>query len=156
MSTRPLGSLRVALAQVAAGLEREENIRRALRLMRDARFERAAPGRTYDCSPVFDTDGNYLGKQRMIHILKRDEAQRGRASLLGTGYGLSAPFFFRSTWMEHPGRNEKVTTLFTPEGTSSVSGVELEKVSGSEASTQVDIHLGDITRRSQLRCDCSG
>jgi beta-ureidopropionase len=33
-------------------------------------FERAAPGRTYDCSPVFDTDGNYLGKQRMTHILE--------------------------------------------------------------------------------------
>jgi beta-ureidopropionase len=33
-------------------------------------FERAAPGRTYDCSPVFDTDGNYRGKQRMSHILE--------------------------------------------------------------------------------------
>jgi beta-ureidopropionase len=127
MSAGPLGSLRIALAQVAAGPEREENVSRALRMMRDARdagaqlivfpemsvdpffpqyraekryfdwaepvpgplterfgeqaallgiatvinvFERAAPGRTYDCSPVFDTDGNYLGKQRMIHILE--------------------------------------------------------------------------------------
>jgi len=33
-------------------------------------FERAAPGRYYDCSPVFDADGNYLGKQRMTHILE--------------------------------------------------------------------------------------
>jgi N-carbamoylputrescine amidase len=121
------GSLRIALAQVAAGPEREENIGRALRLMADAAhagaqlivfpemsvdpffpqyradkryfdwagpvpgpltdrfqeqaaslriatvinvFERAAPGRTYDCSPVFDTDGNYCGKQRMSHILE--------------------------------------------------------------------------------------
>jgi beta-ureidopropionase len=33
-------------------------------------FERAGPGRYYDCSPVFDVDGNYLGKQRMTHILE--------------------------------------------------------------------------------------
>jgi N-carbamoylputrescine amidase len=33
-------------------------------------FERAAPGRYYDCSPVFGTDGSYLGKQRMTHILE--------------------------------------------------------------------------------------
>ena len=33
-------------------------------------FERAAPGRYYDCSPVFDAGGNYLGKQRMTHILE--------------------------------------------------------------------------------------
>jgi N-carbamoylputrescine amidase len=33
-------------------------------------FERAAPGRYYDCSPVFDSAGNYLGKQRMNHILE--------------------------------------------------------------------------------------
>jgi beta-ureidopropionase len=119
--------LRIALAQVAVGPEREDNIHKALRMMRDARdagaqlivfpemsvdpffpqyraekryfdwaepvpgpltdrfqveaaklgiatvinvFERAAPGRTFDCSPVFDTDGNYLGKQRMTHILE--------------------------------------------------------------------------------------
>ena len=33
-------------------------------------FERAGPGRYYDCSPVFDGNGNYLGKQRMTHILE--------------------------------------------------------------------------------------
>ncbi len=33
-------------------------------------FERAAPGRYYDCSPVFGMDGSYLGKQRMTHILE--------------------------------------------------------------------------------------
>jgi N-carbamoylputrescine amidase len=33
-------------------------------------FERAAPGRYYDCSPVFSEDGSYLGKQRMTHILE--------------------------------------------------------------------------------------
>jgi beta-ureidopropionase len=33
-------------------------------------FERAAPGRYYDCSPVFDANGTYLGKQRMTHILE--------------------------------------------------------------------------------------
>lgn len=33
-------------------------------------FERAGPGRYYDCSPVFDTGGDYLGKQRMTHILE--------------------------------------------------------------------------------------
>ena len=33
-------------------------------------FERAAPGQYYDCSPVFDSDGNYLGKQRMTHVLE--------------------------------------------------------------------------------------
>jgi N-carbamoylputrescine amidase len=33
-------------------------------------FERAGPGRYYDCSPVFDSEGNYLGKQRMTHILE--------------------------------------------------------------------------------------
>jgi N-carbamoylputrescine amidase len=33
-------------------------------------FERAAPGRYFDCSPVFDQDGSYLGKQRMTHILE--------------------------------------------------------------------------------------
>jgi N-carbamoylputrescine amidase len=33
-------------------------------------FERAAPGRYYDCSPVFGADGDYLGKQRMTHILE--------------------------------------------------------------------------------------
>jgi N-carbamoylputrescine amidase len=33
-------------------------------------FERAAPGRYFDCSPVFDMDGSYLGKQRMTHILE--------------------------------------------------------------------------------------
>ena len=33
-------------------------------------FERAAPGRYYDCSPVFDLHGRYLGKQRMTHILE--------------------------------------------------------------------------------------
>ncbi len=31
-------------------------------------FERAAPGEHYDCSPVIDADGNYLGKSRMMHI----------------------------------------------------------------------------------------
>jgi N-carbamoylputrescine amidase len=121
------GQLHVALAQVALGPEREENVGRALRMMADAAeagaslivfpemsvdpffpqyraekryfdwgvpvpgplthrfqeqaaslglatvvnlFERAAPGRYYDCSPVFDGDGNYLGKQRMTHILE--------------------------------------------------------------------------------------
>jgi beta-ureidopropionase len=119
--------LRVALAQIVAGHEREENIGHALRMMDDAAraqadlivfpemsvdpffpqyraqkrffdwggpvpgpltdrfqdragtlglatvinvFERAAPGRYYDCSPVFDRDGTYLGKQRMTHILE--------------------------------------------------------------------------------------
>jgi beta-ureidopropionase len=119
--------LRIALAQVAVGPEREDNVEKALRMMADAAeagaqlivfpemsvdpffpqyraekryfdwgvpvpgpltdrfqeqaamlglatvinlFERAAPGRYYDCSPVFDTDGNYLGKQRMTHILE--------------------------------------------------------------------------------------
>jgi len=33
-------------------------------------FERAALGRYFDCSPVFDTEGRYLGKQRMTHILE--------------------------------------------------------------------------------------
>jgi beta-ureidopropionase len=120
-------TLRIALAQVAIGPEREENVARALRMMADAAaaeaqlivfpemsvdpffpqyraekryfdwgvpvpgpladrfqeqatllglaavinvFERAAPGRYYDCSPVFDIDGSYLGKQRMTHILE--------------------------------------------------------------------------------------
>jgi beta-ureidopropionase len=120
-------NLRVALAQVAVGPEREDNVRKALRMMADAAgagaqlivfpemsvdpffpqyraekryfdwgtpvpgrltgrfqeqaanlglatvinvFERAAPGRYYDCSPVFDRDGNYAGKQRMTHILE--------------------------------------------------------------------------------------
>ncbi len=119
--------LRIALAQVAVGPEREENVGRALRLMADAAaagaqlvvfpemsvdpffpqyragkryfdwgtplpgplsdrfqaeasrlgiatvinlFERAAPGRYFDCSPVFDIRGTYLGKQRMTHILE--------------------------------------------------------------------------------------
>ena len=119
--------LRIALAQVAVGPEREDNVQKALRLMADAAaagaqlivfpemsvdpffpqyraekryfdwgvpvpgpltdrfqeqaatlglatvvnlFERAAPGRYFDCSPVFDMDGNYLGKQRMTHILE--------------------------------------------------------------------------------------
>jgi beta-ureidopropionase len=120
-------TLRIALAQVAVGREREENVVRALRMMEDAAragaqlivfpemsvdpffpqyraekrffdwgvpvpgpltdrfqeqatilgiaavinvFERAAPGRYYDCSPVFGADGDYLGKQRMTHILE--------------------------------------------------------------------------------------
>ncbi len=119
--------LRIALAQVAVGPEREDNVQKALRLMAEAAaagaqlivfpemsvdpffpqyraekryfdwgvpvpgpltdrfqeqaatlglatvvnlFERAAPGRYFDCSPVFDMDGNYLGKQRMTHILE--------------------------------------------------------------------------------------
>jgi len=123
--------LRVAMAQVAVGPDREENIGRALRMMTDAAaasptaeaqlivfpemsvdpffpqyraqkryfdwagpvpgpltdyfqeqsaalglatvinvFERAAPGRYYDCSPVFGSDGTYLGKQRMTHVLE--------------------------------------------------------------------------------------
>jgi beta-ureidopropionase len=120
-------TLRIALAQVAVGPERQDNVAKALRMMADAAqagaqliafpemsvdpffpqyraeqrffdwgipvpgpltdrfqaqaarlglatvinvFERAAPGRYYDCSPVFDTSGNYLGKQRMTHILE--------------------------------------------------------------------------------------
>jgi beta-ureidopropionase len=120
-------NLRLALAQVAVGPEREENVGRALRMMVDAEkagaqlivfpemsvdpffpqyradkryfdwgtavpgpladrfqeqamslglatvinlFERAAPGRYFDCSPVFDMNGNYAGKQRMAHILE--------------------------------------------------------------------------------------
>jgi beta-ureidopropionase len=120
-------NLRVALAQVAVGPEREENVSRALRMMADAAaagtqlivfpemsvdpffpqyraekrffdwgvpvpgpltdrfqqeaarlglaavinlFERDTPGRYFDCSPVFDTEGRYLGKQRMTHILE--------------------------------------------------------------------------------------
>jgi beta-ureidopropionase len=120
-------ALRIALAQMAVGPEREENVIRALRMMEDAAqagaqlivfpemsvdpffpqyraekrffdwgmpvpgpltdrfqeqavilglatvinvFERAAPGRYYDCSPVFDANGTYLGKQRMTHILE--------------------------------------------------------------------------------------
>lgn len=31
-------------------------------------YERAGPGRYYDCSPVIDADGRLLGKSRMIHI----------------------------------------------------------------------------------------
>jgi N-carbamoylputrescine amidase len=121
------GSLRIALAQVAVGPEREDNVQKALQMMSDAAaagaqlivfpemsvdpffpqyraqkryfdwgtpvpgpltdrfqlhaaalglatvinvFERAAPGRYYDCSPVFGNDGSYLGKQRMTHILE--------------------------------------------------------------------------------------
>lgn len=120
-------NLRIALAQVAVGLHREDNVHKALRMMHDAAqaraelivfpemsvdpffpqyraekhffdwgvpvpgpltdrfrdqaaclglatvinvFERAAPGRYYDCSPVFGVDGDYLGKQRMTHILE--------------------------------------------------------------------------------------
>ena len=120
-------TVRIALAQVAVGPEREDNVSKALRLMADAAeggaqlivfpemsvdpffpqyrtekrffdwgtpvpgpltdrfqeqaatlglaavinvFERAAPGRYFDCSPVFDQDGSYLGKQRMTHILE--------------------------------------------------------------------------------------
>ena len=33
-------------------------------------YERAGPGRYFDCSPVFDMGGNYVGKQRMTHILE--------------------------------------------------------------------------------------
>jgi beta-ureidopropionase len=120
-------TLRIALAQVAVGPEREDNVQKALGMMVDAAaagaqlvvfpemsvdpffpqyraekryfdwgtpvpgpltdrfreqaaalgvatvinlFERAAPGRYYDCSPVFGADGSYLGKQRMTHILE--------------------------------------------------------------------------------------
>jgi N-carbamoylputrescine amidase len=120
-------SLRIALAQVAVGPHREDNVQRALHMMDDAAhagakliifpemsvdpffpqyraekrffdwgvpvpgpltdrfqdeaarlglatvinvFEPAAPGRYYDCSPVFGIDGQYLGKQRMMHILE--------------------------------------------------------------------------------------
>lgn len=120
-------TLRIALAQVAVGPEREENVARALCMMEEAAradaqlivfpemsvdpffpqyradkrffdwgvpvpgpltdrfqeqatilgiatvinvFERAAAGRYYDCSPVFGAEGNYLGKQRMTHILE--------------------------------------------------------------------------------------
>ncbi|MGD9048391.1 MAG: nitrilase-related carbon-nitrogen hydrolase [Anaerolineae bacterium] len=120
-------TLRVALAQVAVGPHREDNVTKALRMMEDAAqagaqlivfpemsldpffpqyraekrffdwgvpvpgpltdrfqeqaaslglatvinvFERAAPGRYYDCSPAFGPDGDYLGKQRMTHILE--------------------------------------------------------------------------------------
>jgi N-carbamoylputrescine amidase len=120
-------NLRLALAQVAVGREREENVGRALRMMADAAgagaqlvvfpemsvdpffpqyraqkryfdwgvpvpgpltdrfqtqaadlgiatvinlYERAGPGRYFDCSPVFDMGGNYVGKQRMTHILE--------------------------------------------------------------------------------------
>lgn len=31
-------------------------------------YERAAPGEYYDCSPVLDADGSYLGCSRMAHI----------------------------------------------------------------------------------------
>jgi N-carbamoylputrescine amidase len=119
--------MRMALAQVAVGPERADNVTKALRMMADAAaagaqlivfpemsvdpffpqyradkrffdwgvpvpgpltdrfqeqaallglatvvnlFERAAPGRYYDCSPVFDAAGNYLGVQRMTHILE--------------------------------------------------------------------------------------
>jgi beta-ureidopropionase len=120
-------NLRLALAQVAVGPQREENVSHALHMMADARnagaqlivfpemsvdpffpqyradkryfdwatpvpgpltarfqeqaatlglativnlFEWAGPGRYFDCSPVFDIGGNYLGKQRMTHILE--------------------------------------------------------------------------------------
>jgi beta-ureidopropionase len=120
-------NLRIALAQLAVGSHREDNVQRALGMMADAAeagaqlivfpemsvdpffpqyraekrhfdwgvpvpgaltdrfreqsamlglatvinvFERAAPGRYYDCSPVFDADGKYLGKQRMMHVLE--------------------------------------------------------------------------------------
>jgi beta-ureidopropionase len=120
-------NLRIALAQVAVGPHREDNVQRALRMMDDAAqagaelivfpemsvdpffpqyraekhffdwgvpvpgpltnrfqeraahlslatvinvFEREAPGRYYDCSPVFGENGRYLGKQRMMHILE--------------------------------------------------------------------------------------
>ena len=119
--------LRIALAQVAVGPHREDNIQKALKMMAHAAqagaelvvfpemsvdpffpqyradkvyfdwavpvpgpltdrfqalaadlglatvinlYERAAPGRYYDCSPVFGIDGSYLGKQRMTHILE--------------------------------------------------------------------------------------
>jgi predicted amidohydrolase len=119
--------MRIALAQVAVGPEREDNLQRAMHRMAEAAeagaqlivfpemsvdpffpqyradkqffdwgvpipgpltdrlgdqaaklglatvvnlFERAGPGRYFDCSPVFDTNGNYLGKQRMTHILE--------------------------------------------------------------------------------------
>ncbi len=120
-------NLRVALAQLAVGPHREDNVQKALGMMADAAgagaqlivfpemsvdpffpqyradkryfdwgvpvpgaltdrfqeqsailglatvinlFERAGPGRYHDCSPVFDMDGNYLGKQRMMHVLE--------------------------------------------------------------------------------------
>jgi beta-ureidopropionase len=120
-------SLRIGLAQIVVGPDREDNVQKALRMMDDAAqagaqlivfpemsvdpffpqyraekryfdwgvpvpgpltdrfqqrtaalglaavinvFERAAPGCYYDCSPVFHTDGSYLGKQRMTHILE--------------------------------------------------------------------------------------
>lgn len=31
-------------------------------------FEKGEPGRYYDCSPVIDSSGNYLGKSQMMHI----------------------------------------------------------------------------------------
>ena len=120
-------TLRIALAQVAVGPHREDNIQKALKMMAHAAqagaelvvfpemsvdpffpqyradkryfdwavpvpgpltdrfqalaadlglatvinlYERAAPGRYYDCSPVLSIDGSYLGKQRMTHILE--------------------------------------------------------------------------------------
>jgi N-carbamoylputrescine amidase len=120
-------TLRIALAQVAVGPHRKDNVQKALRMMADAAqagaelvvfpemsvdpffpqyraekryfdwgvtvpgpladrfqaqagelgiatvinlYERAAPGRYYDCSPVFSINGDYLGKQRMTHILE--------------------------------------------------------------------------------------
>jgi N-carbamoylputrescine amidase len=121
------GNVCIALAQVAVGPHREDNVQKALQMMDDASqagaelivfpemsldpffpqyraekrffdwgvpvpgpltdrfgeratrlglatvinlFEWAAPGRYYDCSPVFGTGGEYLGKQRMTHILE--------------------------------------------------------------------------------------
>jgi beta-ureidopropionase len=120
-------NLSIALAQIAVGPERRENVNKALRMMADASkagaqlivfpemsvdpffpqyraekryfdwavpvpgpltdrfqeqaatlglatvpnlFERGGPGCYYDCSPVFDVDGNYLGQQRMNHVLE--------------------------------------------------------------------------------------
>ena len=124
--------LRIALAQVAVGPHREDNIQKALKMMAHAAqagaelvvfpemsvdpffpqyradkryfdwavpvpgpltdrfqdqsadlglatvinlYERAAPGRYYDCSPVFGKDGSYLGKQRMTHVLEGPGSQ---------------------------------------------------------------------------------
>jgi hypothetical protein len=54
-------TLRIALAQAAVRPHREDNIRKALKMM-----AHATPGRYYDCSPVFSIDDAYLGEQRTL------------------------------------------------------------------------------------------
>ena len=50
-------------------------------------FEEASPGEHYDCSPVIDKDGAYLGKARMMHIAEEPHFNEKFYYWLGnTGY----------------------------------------------------------------------